>query len=167
MNKQRITLIKNLLEQHYNEIEIAKQIGITKQGVNYLIRKYLPELTKQNRKLQKLPFQRLTDLQKAQHARFQRKRIHARRANIEFTIQQNEIIYPTQCPILGLELDYYASQRQENSASFDRFDPKIGYTKENTQIISWRANRIKNDGTEEEHFKIAYYLLKGGLQKTE
>jgi hypothetical protein len=65
------------------------------------------------------------------------------------------------CPVFGLELDWFAEARKENSPSFDRVDPKLGYIKGNVQIISARANRIKNDGTAEEHRLIAAYMDKG------
>jgi hypothetical protein len=32
--------------------------------------------------------------------------------------------------------------------------------KGNVEVMSWRANRIKNNGTPEEHRKIANYLEK-------
>lgn len=67
-------------------------------------------------------------------------------------------MWPEYCPILGIKLDYETNGRQENSPSFDRLDPTKGYISGNVQIISWRANRIKNDGSAEEHQKIANYL---------
>jgi hypothetical protein len=76
----------------------------------------------------------------------------------EWGIAFGDIKWNTHCPILGMELDYFAETRQENSPSFDRVDNSKGYVVGNVQIISWRANRIKNDGTAEEHEKIAKYL---------
>lgn len=76
----------------------------------------------------------------------------------EFTIEFGDLEFPTHCPILGLKLDYFAETRQENSPSFDRIDPSKGYIKGNVAIVSWRANRIKNDGTAEEHYKIAEFI---------
>lgn len=76
----------------------------------------------------------------------------------EWNITSGDIQWPTHCPILGIELDYFAEKRQENSPSFDRKDSTKGYIKGNVQIISWRANRIKNDGTEEEHRRIADFM---------
>lgn len=76
----------------------------------------------------------------------------------EFTIEFGDLTFPTHCPALGIELDYFANSRAENSPSFDRLDPSKGYVKGNVAIISWRANRIKNDGTAEEHQKIADFM---------
>jgi hypothetical protein len=41
---------------------------------------------------------------------------------------------------------------------FNIIGPKEGYTPENTFIISWRANRIKNDGTAREHQLIMEWM---------
>lgn len=69
---------------------------------------------------------------------------------------------PDYCPILKIKLNYDGMDcyrtRGDDSPSIDRIDPTKGYTKDNIHIISWRANRIKNDGTPEEHRKIADYI---------
>lgn len=68
---------------------------------------------------------------------------------------------PTVCPVLGIELVYgNEEKRQDNSASIDRYDCSKPYEVGNVNIVSWRANRIKNDGTAEEHFKIYEWMLK-------
>lgn len=66
---------------------------------------------------------------------------------------------PDVCPILGLELDYTFGKgtRNECSPSIDRIDSNKGYEIGNCIVVSWRANRIKNDGTPEEHRKIAEF----------
>lgn len=67
------------------------------------------------------------------------------------------------CPILGITLDFsdkkqgYGS-RTDFSPSLDRINNKKGYELGNLIIISWRANRLKNDGDAEEHRKISDYL---------
>ena len=80
---------------------------------------------------------------------------------IEFSLTPSNIDWPQYCPVLGLRLDYFRSGRgsqTENSPSLDRVDPTKGYTPENTRVISSRANRIKNNGSAEEHRKIAAYM---------
>lgn len=71
----------------------------------------------------------------------------------------DKIDLPDLCPVLGLELNYAGTggegyTREENSPSIDQIIPGKGYTVDNVCIISWRANRIKNDGTPEEHRRI-------------
>jgi hypothetical protein len=98
------------------------------------------------------------DLYTSQRAKFSRKRTNALRIGYSWEIEFTDLDWVTHCPILGMELDYFASYAQENSPSFDRIDTTQGYVKGNVQLVSWRANRIKNDGTAEEHQLIADYL---------
>lgn len=69
---------------------------------------------------------------------------------------------PTHCPILGIELDYFhrpgGMKRSPNAASVDRTDSTKGYIPGNVAIRSARANRLKNDATAEEAYKVYKYL---------
>jgi len=72
-------------------------------------------------------------------------------------------VIPDVCPILGIPLNYLGTgvacwSRTDNSPSIDQLIPGKGYHKDNINIISWRANRIKNDGTYEELFAIAAWV---------
>lgn len=100
-----------------------------------------------------------SDLYRAQKYKFTKKKTEAKRRGDIWNISFGDIIWPTHCPILGIELNYFNDGIQENSVSFDQLVPKAGYTKDNTVICSWRANRIKNDGTAEEHRKIYEFIL--------
>lgn len=66
-------------------------------------------------------------------------------------------MFPSVCPVLRIPI-ICGGSRTDNSPSLDRFDNDKGYTPENVRVISWRANRIKNDGTIEEHEKIVSYM---------
>ena len=92
--------------------------------------------------------------------KFRSKKYNAISAGIEWDIDFGDLEFPVTCPILGIEIDYWADTRQENSVSFDRIDSTKGYVKGNVLIMSWRANRIKNDGTAEEHKKIYEFMQK-------
>jgi hypothetical protein len=50
---------------------------------------------------------------------------------------------------------------RENSPSIDRIDSIEGYTVDNIQIISWKANRIKAYATVEE-LEIVIAFMKQG-----
>lgn len=83
----------------------------------------------------------------------------------DFLVAFEDIEWNLTCPILGIPLDYTTQgPRQENSPSFDRIDSNLGYVKGNVCIISWRANRIKNDGSAEEHRLISNYMFKRGVK---
>lgn len=76
-----------------------------------------------------------------------------------------ETLYvPDYCPMLGMKLTYEGTgkgcwKRTDDSPSIDKINPELEYTKDNIQIVSCRANRIKNDGSPEELMKIAEYML--------
>ena len=91
-------------------------------------------------------------------AKYRAKKANAIRSGVEFSVSFGELEFPTHCPVLGIELDYFADGRAENAVTFDRLDSSKGYVSGNVAIISWRANRIKNNGTAEEHQKIADFM---------
>jgi hypothetical protein len=91
--------------------------------------------------------------------KFRTKKANSIRVGIDFDIEFGDIDFPTHCPILGIELDYFSENGYlENAPSFDRVDPNKGYVKNNVAIISMKANRIKNNGTAEDHENIAKYI---------
>jgi len=64
-----------------------------------------------------------------------------------------------QCCGKKLDLDYKNDRKfNESSPSMDRVNPKKGYTKENTAILCWRCNRIKQDAKPFELRKIADFI---------
>jgi len=82
----------------------------------------------------------------------------------EFTITPDDIVWPTHCPVLGIELDYSGSgekYKRRNAASFDRWDGTKGYVPGNVFVISWRANWLKHDGTPDELEAVARYARHG------
>jgi len=80
--------------------------------------------------------------------------------NLEFTLSIEDIIIPNICPVLGVELKLDNIKLSDNSPTIDRIDNTKGYTKNNIKIISWRANRIKNNSTIEDLLLILNYMKK-------
>jgi hypothetical protein len=162
--------IATMLSEGKTGAEIARFYGVSRQRMDQVMRKYeLVNPVKDRirgreaayKEQQYLRWGDKTQVEwEEKRMKFKNKKSAAQASGVTFELQFHEIIWPTTCPILGCTLEYCSDKRAENSPSFDRIDPAIGYTKENTQIISWRANRIKNDGTSEEHRKIADYLDK-------
>lgn len=103
-------------------------------------------------------------LRKEQCAKLARKKANSIKAGVPFDLVWEDLAWPTLCPILGIPIDYLSAGggRNEASCSFDRHDNTLGYVKGNVSVVSWRGNRIKNDGTAEEHRKVAAYLDKMG-----
>jgi hypothetical protein len=89
-------------------------------------------------------------------------RVRARRANLACDIVLGDLYpYPSHCSILGIELDYgMKGRRTPTSASIDRINSKLGYTKGNVRIISWRANDVRGDASTEELVAVAADAVK-------
>jgi len=85
---------------------------------------------------------------------------------IPFDIELEDIVIPSKCPVLGIPIHTHGIDgiRNQNSPSLDKFYPEKGYVKGNIQVISWRANRIKSDGTPEEWMKIAKWCQKEDIR---
>jgi hypothetical protein len=65
------------------------------------------------------------------------------------------------CPILNLKLSYTENTViQDNSATIDRIDNTKGYTKDNIQILSYLANRMKSNASDNELLAFAKYFIK-------
>ena len=86
----------------------------------------------------------------------------AKSRNIEFTLtcsDLNDLSFPITCPILGIPLKWHRGKPEEDSYSFDRIDSSKGYIPGNIQIISFKANRAKNNLTEKELKQFSIYFL--------
>jgi hypothetical protein len=79
------------------------------------------------------------------------------------TVDDIKYLYPIdgKCPVFGFDLMFNDSGFRENSPSIDRIDSTEGYTVDNIQIISWKANRIKAYATVEE-LEIVIAFMKQG-----
>lgn len=89
------------------------------------------------------------------------KRRQCKALGVEFSLDESDVSpLPTVCPVLGIVLNYVVTsgRPEDNSPSIDRFDNDLGYVHGNVRVISNRANRLKSDGTKEEHLKIAEYM---------
>ena len=66
--------------------------------------------------------------------------------NLDFNIDLDDIVLPKVCPLLNIPLSINSSNK-DYSYSLDKIDPKKGYVKGNVWVISFRANKIKNDAS--------------------
>ena len=66
------------------------------------------------------------------------------------------------CPILGIPLIRNSGNQDNspNSPSLDRLIPEKGYIKSNVQFISFKANRIKNNGSPDQWIKFGEWCEK-------
>jgi len=82
----------------------------------------------------------------------------ARLKNISFTITLEDVIIPNNCPVFGIPLDH---RDRLHAPTLDRIINELGYVKGNVQVISAKANRLKNNGTIEEFEQIIRYMKNG------
>ena len=92
-------------------------------------------------------------------------RARARNKNREHTLTKEDLydLYPVdnKCPVFGFDLEWNTSGFRETSPSIDRIDSSKGYTKDNVQIISWKANRLKSYATVEDLEAVLAYMKQG------
>ena len=86
----------------------------------------------------------------------------AKKEGLDFNIDKDDINIPETCPILGIPLfirqGFKGNIKNPNNPSLDRIDSSKGYVKGNVQVISWRANDLKKDGTLEEFKKLTEFM---------
>lgn len=84
----------------------------------------------------------------------------AKKEGIEFNIEVSDVVIPEFCPYLGLKLDKTKGRGHNDSLmSLDKIDPKKGYIKGNIEVISYKANRMKNDASLSELITFASKVL--------
>lgn len=68
----------------------------------------------------------------------------AKKQNLAFDLELEDLIIPTYCPILEIELFKGIGKICNNSPSVDRIIPELGYIKGNVKVISHLANIMKS-----------------------
>ena len=87
-------------------------------------------------------------------------RARARKKGLPFDIAMQDVIVPDVCPVLGMPLRVSPQGfgGRDGSPTLDRLNPSLGYVKGNIAVISYRANRIKNDSNPDELHRVADWL---------
>lgn len=73
-----------------------------------------------------------------------------------FEIDYQDIIIPDKCPVFNVPFEYGTPY----AASLDRIDNSKGYLKDNIQVISRRANLMKQNASQDELRNFAQWALK-------
>jgi len=85
-------------------------------------------------------------------------RSRAKRYNYPFDITIEDIVIPEFCPVLGIKLERNGGSCNYATPSLDKMIPELGYVKGNINVISWRANWIKQNATLEEITKLVKWM---------
>lgn len=99
------------------------------------------------------------------HNMFHGSKLRAKKKGIEFSISKEylESIWPKDnlCPALKIPLtsEGEKGRRTRFSPSLDRIDNSKGYIEGNIQIISWQANTMKSNATEDQLKSFANWIL--------
>lgn len=92
----------------------------------------------------------------------------AKMLGMPFELKQGDFVVPERCPVLGILLDQSPDiperRPRMNAPSLDRLVPALGYVKGNVEVVSFRANMVKNEGTAAEHEAVARYMRERGAQ---
>lgn len=86
-------------------------------------------------------------------------RYRAKNHNEEFSITEDDISMPNECPILKIPL-FMGPLHNPNSPSIDRIDNGKGYIKGNVHVVSYRANVLKRDASVEELALLSKWINK-------
>lgn len=87
------------------------------------------------------------------HLRYQMRanaKKRAEAAGLPFSLSVHDIVIPEVCPVFGIPLAAPTGEKvgpQDNSPSLDRIRPALGYVPGNVRVISYKANRLRNNGT--------------------
>lgn len=80
----------------------------------------------------------------------------AKKYGLPFDITYLDVVIPKKCPYLNIPLIPFS---EWSSPSLDRILPELGYVKGNIQVISTKANTMKNNATPEELLSFAKEIL--------
>lgn len=104
---------------------------------------------------------------KLQHLKryLQNARSRARRDNVPFNLILQDLvdIATDECPIFRTPFVWGSSglgkgKVRENTPQLDRINPELGYVKGNIAFLSGKANKMKDNGTMQDHYNIADWI---------
>ena len=94
-------------------------------------------------------------------------KIRAKKYGLDFDLTVEDLNIPQICPILEVPLVIGTNRDYEYSPSLDRIDNSKGYIKGNVQIISKKANSMKNSASISELKAFCKNVLRYSLNTTE
>lgn len=89
----------------------------------------------------------------------------AKTRNIELSISENDIVVPNICPYLKVPFVKGTKGNYQYTYSIDRIDNSKGYIPGNIEIISMKANSMKNNATDAELLNFALEVIRRNIDK--
>lgn len=81
----------------------------------------------------------------------------SKRKGIPIDIIEKDILIPDVCPVFGIPL-VWGDKLSDNTPSVDRMVPSLGYVKGNCNVISMKANRLKNNASLGDLKRLVEYM---------
>jgi hypothetical protein len=111
----------------------------------------------ENRKLSKEKYEELGE--KYIKSMWWRAKKRSEKSGIEFNILKEDIVIPEFCPVFGFTFQVGDGKGPiDKSPSLDRINNSKGYIKSNIQVISFKANRMKNDCNVDDVEKLLCFM---------
>lgn len=82
-------------------------------------------------------------------------KVRAKEKGIDFNLDITDIVIPDVCPVFETPFE----KGTWSAASLDRIDPSKGYVKGNVQVLSKKANTMKQNATKDELKQFALWVL--------
>ena len=100
-----------------------------------------------------------------------RQRAKEKKLPFNITLEYLRSIAEDRCPIFHTDFSWGRAglgrgRFKDNAPQLDRIIPELGYVIGNVAFISHRANRIKDNGTMQEHYDIADWIWDRTIAKT-
>lgn len=84
----------------------------------------------------------------------------AKKKGVPFNLKRTDLVIPECCPILGMPMERHRGSMGRNSFTVDEIIPGIGYVPGNVQVISFRANAMKQDADANELLTFANWIYR-------
>jgi hypothetical protein len=158
------TMEQKLLEYHRNYSREWRQRTKTPEKLKHLAEQQRVYRKNNNKKLKKI--EQLSRLKTRQTTIPNRllalAKLRAKKKGLPFNLSLEYIvsIWPkdNNCPVFNTPFQIDSKGSRSMNATLDRIIPSEGYIKGNVVVISFKANRIKNDATTEELYKVADFF---------
>jgi hypothetical protein len=157
-NEENVSKLKKYVEDG-NKLEwVGRKFGVSKQRIYQVMQRH--NITTNKRKVKTM----YSDSEHPERLMWLNRKLASEGVSAKDRKEWLAIIdCPDRCPVFGFEMNYLNSdpgRGRDYGPSLDRIDSNKGYELHNVQVISWRANRIKNDSTPEELRMLADYMEK-------